>query len=94
MRREGYRSQRELGTGEAEIGVAIGRGGEPLRFRKGGHRLALARLLELRRITVSVRFAHPDWVRGLMRRFGSRPADAVAAGLAAARGAASGIADG
>lgn len=80
IRAHGFRSQRELGGSDAEIGVAVGSRGELLRFRKGGHRLALARLLDLDRVVVSVRFVHPEWLRGEMRR-GRGAVSAVREGL-------------
>lgn len=52
------------GTGlppsEGEVGVSIGRDGEPL-FSDGAHRLAIAKLLALETIPVQIAVRHPGW---------------------------------
>ncbi len=47
---------------ESEIGVAIGRIGEYLFFKKGHHRLAIAAMLGLKRVPVEIRFVHTGWL--------------------------------
>jgi hypothetical protein len=72
IREHGYRSQAELGGRRAhdEVRVAIGRDGRFL-FVDGRHRLAVARLLGVRRIPVRVTLRHPGWeaVRAQIRAY-------------------------
>jgi hypothetical protein len=62
IREHGYRSQGELGSRRAhdEVRVAIGRDGRFL-FVDGRHRLAIARLLGVRRVPVQVTLRHAGW---------------------------------
>ncbi|MXV63424.1 hypothetical protein GS429_15425 [Natronorubrum sp. JWXQ-INN-674] len=66
IRRDGYRSQRELGYDSLlgvteEVLVDIGRDGELL-FVNGRHRLAIAKLLGLESIPVGVLVRHREWM--------------------------------
>lgn len=66
IRRDGYRSQRDLGYGSLlgvteEVLVDIGRDGELL-FVNGRHRLAIAKLLDLEAIPVVVLVRHRAWM--------------------------------
>ncbi|MFU8866413.1 hypothetical protein [Natronococcus sp.] len=74
---EGYRSQRELLASDdadpreentdavhpvvQEIGVNVYRDGELVKKGTGFHRLAIAKLLDLEEIPVTVRVRHADW---------------------------------
>jgi hypothetical protein len=62
IRREGYRTQKEMKTGNPldEIHVQIGRDGGIL-FEEGFHRLVIAQLLKIDRIPVVVYRRHPVW---------------------------------
>ncbi|MDQ1081509.1 hypothetical protein QE401_004035 [Pseudoroseomonas cervicalis] len=95
LRQEGYRPRAALapeaghrlrGAGaarrEAEVGVAIGPGGEVLRLLGGRHRTALAQLLGLPAMPVRVRLVHAHWLAAQMRRTGLPPHRALPAGLA------------
>lgn len=71
IKREGYKSQSELLLShqiddplqaEEEVTVSIGRHGDLL-FSAGGHRLAIAKLLDIERIPVKIALRHPEWVR-------------------------------
>jgi len=71
IKSEGYQSQRErsrsqkefdpLGRVETEVAVSIGREGDLL-FSDGAHRLAIAKLLGVKKIPVEVAVRHPDWL--------------------------------
>ncbi|WBV42700.1 hypothetical protein [Pseudoroseomonas cervicalis] len=95
LRAEGYRPRaalpREAGHAlrgaaaarrEAEVGVAIGPGGEMLRLLGGRHRTALAQLLGLPAMPVRVRLVHAHWLAAQMRRTGLPPHLALPTGLA------------
>jgi hypothetical protein len=75
IREHGYRSQAELGSRRAhdEVRVAIGRDGR-LMFVDGRHRLAIARILGVRRIPVRVTLRHPGWeaVREQIRAYAAQ----------------------
>lgn len=75
IREHGYRSQAELGSRRAhdEVRVAIGRDGRFL-FVDGRHRLAIARLLGVRRIPVRVTLRHAGWeaVREQIRAYAAK----------------------
>src|SRR5690606_14953008 len=60
--REGYRSQREIGSRRIldEVRVRIGRGGELL-FENSIHRMVLSRILDLDSIPVVVTIRHAEW---------------------------------
>lgn len=76
---EGYKTQRTLARespaettrqnldaptpGTNEIGVCIGRHGEPIRGYRGEHRLAIAKLLEIDRVPVQILVRHREWQR-------------------------------
>jgi hypothetical protein len=81
FRANGYRSQQEMGGDDVEIGAAIGQNGEVMQLRKGHHRLALGKLLDLESIVVGVRLIHAAWLREYVKRYGSSPAVALRAGL-------------
>jgi hypothetical protein len=66
---------------EREISVAIGPGGEILRFLGGRHRTAIARRLGLPSIPVQVRLVHTRWLRACVETFGLPPHLALRAGL-------------
>ena len=53
------------GRKDDEVGIAIGRDGELLHFRKGHHRMILAKQLGTALIDVEVHVVHADWLRGL-----------------------------
>jgi hypothetical protein len=66
---------------ETDAGVAIGAGGELLRYRGGFHRTAFAQMLRLKSMPVAVRLVHGDWLRARMRETGLDPLRALLAGL-------------
>lgn len=95
LRREGYRPRSALAPDaghrlrgaaaarrEAEVGIAIGPGGELLRLLGGRHRTALAQLLGLPAMPVRVRLVHAHWLAAQMRRTGLPAHRALPAGLA------------
>jgi hypothetical protein len=53
------------GRKDDEVGIAIGRDGELLHFRKGHHRMILAKQLGTALIDVELHVVHADWLRGL-----------------------------
>jgi len=63
IKSEGYKSQRELRrlATDDEVTISIGRNGELL-FSSGAHRLAIAKLLGIERIPVTVAVRHPGWI--------------------------------
>jgi len=69
MRREGYIKKNHLNDGkdDSDIGVAIGRLGELVHFRKGHHRLAIAKQIGLDRVAVVVQLVHSEWIKNQMR---------------------------
>jgi hypothetical protein len=63
IRRDGYRSQQELGLdGSDEIRVCVTRDGELAVFGGGTHRLAMAQVLAVDEVPVVVKRVHADWV--------------------------------
>lgn len=69
--------------GEVDIGVAIGVGGEILRFASGKHRTAAAQSLGLASMPVEVRLVHADWLRRMMENRRSSPVEALIEGVRA-----------
>jgi hypothetical protein len=63
IRRTGYRSQAELGLdGSDEIRVCVTRDGELTVFGGGTHRLAMAQILDVKKVPVVVKRVHAAWV--------------------------------
>jgi len=64
LKKEGYKSQKELKTGYPfnEIRVQVGRHGELL-FEEGMHRLAISQFLGFKKIPVIVTRRHAEWVK-------------------------------
>ena len=82
IKNDGYVSQRKMGGDEdTEIGIAIGRTGEPFHFRTGHHRLAMAKILDVESIPVVVHFVHREWVKKCIRKYKTLPSIAVSKGL-------------
>ena len=54
------------GRRDDEVGIAIGRDGELLHFRKGHHRMALAKQLGILQLDVELHLVHSDWLRNVM----------------------------
>jgi SAM-dependent methyltransferase len=71
IRRDGYKTQAELGSGRPldEVRIQVGRHGELL-FEEGLHRLVIAQLLGLEKIPVLVFRRHAQWaeLRDAVRR--------------------------
>ena len=66
--------------------MAIGRDGELLKYFHGHHRLAMAQILDVDRVVVTVGVVHHLWVQDCIRRFGGSPLSAIRAGLVALAG--------
>jgi hypothetical protein len=64
MKINGYLPQKQLSNPkhDSDIGVAISSTGELFHFRTGHHRLAIAQLLNLPTVTVSVQIVHQNWL--------------------------------
>ena len=64
MKKNGYLPQKQLSKPkhDSDIGVAISSTGELFHFRTGHHRLAIAQLLNLPTVTVSVQIVHHNWL--------------------------------
>jgi hypothetical protein len=91
MRRDGYRSQQQLGNdGADEIRICIDRAGRPCIFGGGTHRLSLALLLDVPQVPVVIKRVHGEWVRACQAQYATADVhEVVARGvaeLAAARG--------
>lgn len=64
IREYGYSGQAALGGKPShEITVRIDREGRLVKCREGSHRLAMLRVLEVRRAPITVDLAHSDWAR-------------------------------
>lgn len=64
IKRDGYKSQTELvnGNKDDEITVNIGRNGDLL-FSNSAHRLAIAKILEIKEIPVKIAVRHSGWIQ-------------------------------
>jgi len=64
IRTNGYKSQKELCTSmnNDEVIVNIGRDGDFI-FANGGHRLSIAKILEIEKIPIIVSVRHIEWMR-------------------------------
>jgi hypothetical protein len=88
IREEGvlpYHLLREKGkaqSGERNVGIGIGCGGEVYRLPGGQHRTAIAKVLGLSAMPVEVRLVHTGWLREIMIQTGSPPAHALREGIA------------
>lgn len=75
MKRDGYKTQRELGSSSPsdEVRFVVDRNGQ-LMFMDGRHRLATARVLGLERIPVRISLRHRQWVQFMaeIEDFGER----------------------
>lgn len=84
IRRDGYRTQEELGLGGGdEIRICIDRQGGLCVFGGGTDRLSMARVLQLGRVPVLVKRVHAQWGRDRQAEFGGSIGAAVVAGLRA-----------
>lgn len=81
MMQEGYRSQQELGGVQSEIGVAVGRNGELLKWTNGRNRLVAAKIARVPKVFVGVDFVHRLWVERCMERYPMSPLVAIRSGL-------------
>ena len=81
LRSAGYKSQAELGRRGDEIGIAVGRNGELLKYFQGHHRLALSKVIGLDSVTVTVQMVHTMWVEGSCARYSGHPMVAIRKGL-------------
>jgi hypothetical protein len=66
---------------EADIGLAIGPGGETYHFGSGKHRIAAAQALGLKTVPVEVRMVHALWLERQIARSGLPPVEALLAGI-------------
>ena len=83
MKENGFRARdpHQLSR-EKEITGRIGRTGALIKAGEGTHRLALARLLKIERVSVVVDLVHTHWVQRCLRQFDdSEPETAVHLGL-------------
>jgi hypothetical protein len=83
MRENGYVKKEALDDGkmDSDIGVAIGRLGELIHFRKGHHRLAIAKQIALERVAVEVQLVHSEWMKQEMRTNNCEESLAIKIGL-------------
>ena len=79
----GYKTQEELGEPPFanEIRVGIGRSGDILFLGQGNHRLAMAKILDLELVPVSVWTVHKIWAEGCFQKYGGGMLEAVYEGL-------------
>jgi len=84
VRDEGFKCQEDLGNHhERDPGVVIGEHGEIIKSNGGNHRFAIARILQIETIPVSVRAVHRNWVRDCSKRYGCDPYNAILQGIRA-----------
>lgn len=72
VKNDGYKSQKHLGTIKAndEICVYIDRNGEFHKLQGSGHhRLAIAKILEIKNIPVTIRGIHFEWAKKLSKNY-------------------------
>lgn len=82
LRSMGYKSQAQLGQSGDEIGIAVGRNGELIKYFHGHHRVALSKVLGLDSITVTVGMVHHMWIQKCCTAYGGDPVEAIRKGLA------------
>ncbi len=83
MARHGFQARRgEEVSAEGEITVRVGRDGALIKCGEGTHRLALARVLGIKRVPVVVDLVHWQWARRCMAIAGAPASRSVAMGLA------------
>lgn len=66
---------------EADIGLAIGPGGEIFHFGSGKHRIAAAQALGLKSVPVEARMVHAAWLERQIASSGLPAAEALLAGI-------------
>ena len=83
MKENGYKTQAELGFHpfDHEVRVAIGRDGEILFLGQGNHRLAMAKILDLESVAVSVWTVHKIWAERCFKKYGGGVLEAIHKGL-------------
>jgi hypothetical protein len=72
MQAHGYQKSGMHG-GEGEIGVRVSRRGELLKCGQGTHRLAMARILGIPAVFVSIDLVHSGWMNHCLRQFEAQP---------------------
>lgn len=82
LRSAGYQSQAQLARRGDEIGIAVGRNGELLKYFHGHHRLALSKEIGLDSVTVTVQMVHHMWIERCCARYNGDPLAAIRKGLA------------
>ncbi len=72
IKKEGYKSQKEVGgIPEKEILVCVSRDGEIMRIPGGGqHRFAIAKVLDIKEIPVTVIVWHEDYIKKAKKKMG------------------------
>lgn len=81
IKNAGYKSQSQLGGKSFdEIVVCIGRDGE-LMYYDGAHRLAIAKILKIKTIPVSVCFVHGVWAEKWFGEFGPELISSIYKGI-------------
>ena len=87
IKANGYKTQEELEAppfirSRHEIKVGIGRDGDFLFLDQGNHRLAIAKILGINCVPVSVWTVHKHWAERCFQEYGGNVLDAVHKGLA------------
>lgn len=82
IRADGYRRQSDVGGRDKhEITVRIDRHGRLLKCREGTHRLAIARILGVPRVAITVDLVHLEWFQYCLARWPGPARSAVTRGL-------------
>lgn len=80
MQKNGYQRRPDLdrsSKGGKEITIRIGRHGELMKAGEGTHRLALARLLEVKSVFAVVDVVHPQWIEKIQKKYGGSVSYAI-----------------
>ena len=83
MKENGYKTQEEMGFDpfDHEIRVSISRDGEILFLGQGNHRLAMAKILNLECVAVSIWTVHRTWAERCFKEYGGDIISAIHMGL-------------
>lgn len=83
MRVNGYVQRKDLTHSklDTDIGVAVARDGSLLHFRRGHHRLAIAKQIGLTSVAVQVQLVHAEWVLNQIEAYNCEEMLAINFGL-------------